>query len=448
MNSFLQIKKRSTYRLSVWALAAGLALFAFRAPAVAQDKYATAAELKLMEGFPPPADRGVDRSNALMKPPFNRWSYLNMRKVYPTAGIGNANKASPVNKAIDGAIAGLEVKHPESGKAVDMETYFRETYTDTLVVIQGSKVVFEQYLNGMNTNHPHQMMSVTKSFAGLFGLLAVEDGNVKETDLVTKLVPELKKSGGFSGSTFGQVLDMTNAIDFSEDYADPKSGIVHYAIVLGFMNPVPGQEYADSIYDYLVTIGKDPKHNHGEIFHYQTPKTDVVNWITNRATGKSFQDDMYSKLWSKIGTDGETYVLLDKNGNLFAGGGLNATPKDLARFAMMMINDGMSEDKQVVSPAVIKKLSNGGKVDAFSNGPESKGVMGNKDWSYRAQWWVRHTKGKEAFTAIGIHGQWIYLDVKRKIAIVKQSSQPVSSENYYDEYNVNAFDVIIDHLTK
>ena len=33
---------------------------------------------------------------------------------------------------------------------------------------------------------------------------------------------------------------------------------------------------------------------------------------------------------SKLGTDGETYVLLDKNATLFAGGGLNATPKDLA----------------------------------------------------------------------------------------------------------------------
>ena len=38
----------------------------------------------------------------------------------------------------------------------------------------------------MNTKQPHQMMSVTKSFAGLFGLLAVEAGKVKETDPVTK----------------------------------------------------------------------------------------------------------------------------------------------------------------------------------------------------------------------------------------------------------------------
>lgn len=68
-----------------------------------------------------------------------------------------------------------------------MDTYFKETYTDALVVIKGDKVVFEKFLNGMNANQPHQMMSVSKSFAGLMGLLAVEEGKAKETDLVTQM---------------------------------------------------------------------------------------------------------------------------------------------------------------------------------------------------------------------------------------------------------------------
>jgi CubicO group peptidase (beta-lactamase class C family) len=450
MNNFLPVKsnnKHVIYLIGAWVIIVSVALFVFSDSAVANE-YASAAELKLMEGFPPPADKRVNRSNAISTPPYIRWSYLNMRSVYPTVGIGNADKASEINKSIDKSVARLKVKNPESGKLVDMKTYFKETYTDALLVVKGNKVVFEKYLNGMNANQPHQMMSVTKSFAGLMGLLAVEEGKAKETDPVTKYVPELKKSGAFGGASFGQVLDMTNAMDFSEDYDDPASGIFHYTIVLGLMEPVPGKTYAANIYDFLVSLGKDPKHGHGDIFHYQTPKTDAVNWVTNRATGQSFQDDMYHKLWSKLGTDGETYVLLDKDGTLFAGGGLNATPNDLARFSMMMLNNGKFNGKQVISSAIIKTLSDGGDIDAFSNGPESFGVLANKDWSYRAQWWIRHTLGKEAFMAIGIHGQWIYLDVNRKIAIVKQSSQPVSDNNYYNEYNLNAFDVIIGHLSK
>ncbi len=187
-------------RQVVFILGACLATFAVSASALPND-YSSAAELGLMEGFPPPPDKRVDRSNALFAPLYNRWSYLNMRKIYPTAGIQNADEASPINKTIDRDIAGLKVKNPETGKLVDMDTYFKETYTDTLVVVKGNKVVFEKYLNGMDANHPHQMMSVTKSFAGLLGLMAVEDGEAKESDMVIKYVPELKASSTFGNAT-------------------------------------------------------------------------------------------------------------------------------------------------------------------------------------------------------------------------------------------------------
>ncbi len=74
--------------------------------------------------------------------------------------------------------------------------------------------------------------------------------------------------------------------------------------------------------------------------------------------------------------------------------------------------------------------------------------MGGGDWSYRAQWWVRHTPGRESFSAVGVNGQWIYIDVDRDIAIIKQSSQPVSSTNKFDEFNINAYDTIIGYLTR
>ncbi len=410
--------------------------------------YATAAELGLMEGFPPPPDKRVDRSNALLTPPYNRWSYLNMRSVYPSAAIANAATPVPVRKALDAGIAALEVRNPETGQEVDFETFLKETYTDSFVVVKDGAVVFERFLNGMHADQPHQMMSVTKSFAGLLGLMAVAEGKLGESDRVADHVPELAASGAFGDATFGQVLDMTNSMDFTEVYADPDSGIRHYGVVLGLMEPVGGRTYAASIYDYLPTLGKDPAHEHGEIFHYQTPKTDVVNWVTNRATGRSFQDEMVDKLWSKLGTDGETYVLLDKNGTLFAGGGLNATPYDLARFAMMMLDEGRFAGQQVVPSSVIDKLAKGGSVEGFSMGPNGKVPPQDQgDWSYRAQWWVRHTPGKEAFTALGIHGQYIYLDVTRGVGVVKHSSQPRSADPYFDTYTYDGIDAVIAHLT-
>jgi len=364
--------------------------------------------------------------------------------------VESAAVASKIIKQVDPKIATLKIKDPKTSKDVSMDTYLKETYTDAFVVIKDDKVVYEKYLNGMTPDQPHQMMSVTKSVTGLLGLMAVEEGLVSEDDKVTKWVPELKNSSAFNDATFRQVLNMTNSLKFSEDEADPNSDFYEYVTtLLGLDNKIEGKKYAANMYEYLEKTKNDPKFKNGEVFRYQTPKADVTNWVTNKATNKSFQTYLYDKIWSKIGTDGETYVLLDTAGSLIGGGGLNTTPKDLTRLAMMMLNDGKnSKGEQVVPVSVIDSIAKGGNIDAFSNGPESSGLFGNKDWSYRASWWVRHTPGKEAFSAIGVNGQWVYIDKTRDVAIIRQSSQVHANSNTQSQFNINAFDTIIKYLSK
>jgi len=407
------------------------------------DPYATAAELGLMQGFPPPPGKRVDRSNALMVGPFNRWAYQHMRTIYPSAPVRTAGEASPLTVEIDSGITALSVARAD-GSGAGFPEFLRQTYTDALLVVTPEKVVFEHYDNGMCATAPHQMMSVTKSFAGLFALMAVGDGALEEDGQVTDVIPELAGASAFAGASLGQVLDMVNSCDFSEDYADPKSGIWRYGQALGWLEAPPGAT-AENLYDFLVTLQRDPARAHGEVFVYQTPKTDAVNWITNRATGKSFQDNMSDALWSRLGTEAETYVLLDRCGTLVAGGGLNAAPRDLARFAMMLLNDGAAGGRQVVDPKIIDTLERGGDREAFTRGPEATGAMA-ADWSYRAQWWIRHTPGRAAITAIGVHGQWVYVDRANRVGFVKQSSQPVSSDPDTDQFILNAFDAVVDHL--
>jgi CubicO group peptidase (beta-lactamase class C family) len=413
---------------------------------VTDNRYATARELGLMQGFPPPPDKQVNRTNAMMEAPYNRWSYLHMRSVFPTAPVPNSDNPAPLNVQIDAAISELVFARAD-GKLADLPAFLRETYTDSFLVATADRLVYEYYDNGMHAAQPHQMMSVTKSFTGLFALMAADAGLLDESQQVTDIIPELAEASGFAGATVGQVMDMTNSVDFSEDYADLTSGIAQYGLALGLVE-IPGATAPDSIYAFLATLQKDPAHQHGEIFHYQTPKTDVVNWVTNRVTGKSFQDQMSEVLWTKLGTEAETYVLLDRCGTLVAGGGLNAAPRDLVRFAQMLLHDGTACGQQIVAPAIIDTLQTGGSREAFCNGTEAVGAFAGGDWSYRAQWWIRHTPGREAITAIGIHGQWIYVDRRHRIAIVKQSSQPVSSDPNADQFILNAFDAVIDHLSR
>ncbi|WP_281612888.1 serine hydrolase [Flammeovirga sp. SubArs3] len=409
----------------------------------AQD-YRTHEELGIMQGIPVPKDKKVDKDNALLTFPFNRWSYQHMREIYPTSGIPKSEKINLINRKIDSNVDNLVKVQKDSNEVVSLPTYIQETYTDALVVVKGNEIVYENYQNGMTSHQPHQMMSCTKSFAGLLALMAEEEGKLDEEELVTHYIPELNNTSAFNQAKVKHILDMTNSMSFDETYADPQSDIVHYGTVIGLMPEQENVSYANDIYEYLETLKIDSSLKHGEVFNYQTPKTDVINWLTNRATKEDFQKGLY-RIWNTIGAEDETYVILDKNGALFAGGGLNASPSDLARFSMMMLNEGKVKEKQVVPSSVIKKLQKGANTEAFKNGSES--ALDNGEWSYRAQWWVRHTKGKEAIMAIGIHGQWIYIDVGRDIAIVKQSSQPNSADVAMEAYNVRAFDALIDYFS-
>ena len=103
----------------------------------------------------------------------------------------------------------------------------------------------------------------------------------------------------------------------------------------------------------------------------------------------------------------------------------------------------LTGDSMVAPSAVLDLIQGGGSVDAFLAGPDAIGTMADGNWTYRAQWWVRNEPGREAMTAIGVNGQWIYLDRARGVAIIKQSSQPVAIDEWADDFTIAAFDRII-----
>lgn len=88
-----------------------------------------------------------------------------------------------------------------------------------------------------------------------------------------------------------------------------------------------------------------------------------------------------------------------------------------------------------------------GSIEAFDNGPESDGLVHPEDhWSYRERWWVKHNEGEQASMEIRIHGQWVYLDGSRGVALVKMSCQLVSKDEYRNGYDLNVFSAIVHHL--
>ena len=378
-------------------------------------------QLRLMEGFPPPADKQVTAQNFLMQFPNLRWAFHHMRELIPSRNIGRGGTlpaALPAGEDLREKIDNMTFTGPQ-GNTLTFGQYLQATYADATLIMKDGKLVYEAYHEGMPAENPHMLWSVTKSFGGLIATQLLEEGTLKADALITKYVPELEGSG-WRGATIQQLLNMTADIDYSEVYADEQSDVIKYALSAGMLPAPEGYGGARNLYGYLPTIGADGEH--GDRFIYRTVHTEVLGWVLRRATGKHVAELISERIWSKLGAEQDAYMLLDSTGTEWAGAGLNATLRDLGRFGEMMRLQGRYNGQQIVSGSVIASILEGADREAF----KASGRDYQPGYSYRNQWWISHNRDG-AFEALGVHGQMIHVNPAAGLVVVRLSSHPIAT---------------------
>jgi CubicO group peptidase (beta-lactamase class C family) len=399
----------------------------------------TAAELGLMQGYPAPEDKRVTRSN-LMRAPYNRWGFQHMRELMPTAEIyrGDGPVRELTRRPLD--LSGFSFAAAD-GTQRTVREMLDLSYADSLVVLHDGALVYEQYLNGMGPASQHQMMSVTKSLVGTLALQLAHEGLIDQQLPVSHYLPELKGSA-WDDATVQHALDMSTGIRFEEIYDFADGDVARYAFASGFAEPPAGYQGPRTVPELFPQFPKQG--NHGEAFHYVTPNTDVIGWIIARVTGQPFSKIFSERIWSRLGTERDAYIIRDAIGMEMAGAGFNATARDLARFGQLLLDDGVCDGQQIIAPEVIAIIRDGGDREAFARGTEEYGPLW-KGWSYRAFWWMTHN-AHEAFTGIGINGQWLYIDPTARVVIVQQSSYPTADQPDADAVCLPGFHAIAQHL--
>jgi len=403
------------------------------------DGPATAAELGLMAGYPAAPERRVTRAN-LMEAPYNRWGFQHMRELLPTAevyrGDGPVRELSRRPRDLGGlAFAAAD------GAERTVEEMLALSYADALVVLHEGALVYERYLNGMGPASQHQMMSVTKSLVGTLALQLAHEGLIDEGRAVSDYLPELAGSA-WEDASVRHALDMTTGIRFDEVYDFEQGDIARYGIASGFSAMPEGYQGPRTVPELFPQFPKAGEH--GEAFHYVTPNTDVIGWIIARVTGEPFSRVFGARVWSRLGTERDAYIIRDAIGMEMAGAGFNATARDLARFGQLLLDDGACGGQQIIAPEVIATIREGGDRAAFARGTEEYGPLW-EGWSYRGFWWLPHND-HGAFTGIGINGQWLYVDPTARVVIVQQSSYPTADQPEADAVCIPGFHAIAREL--
>lgn len=398
------------------------------------------ATLGWMVGSPPPADRILRfEDGSYFRFPQMRWSVANFRQLMPTVNVSRGLAGpSMLERTSSGEIDALTFVPLDGDEPMTWQQSLLANYTDGIVILHRGKLVYERYFGVLKPEGQHAAMSITKTFTGTLAALLVSEGKLDPERMVADYVPELAVSA-FGNASVRQLMDMTTGIHFSEDYADPKAEVWAHAAA---GNPLPkpaDYQGPRTYYEFLQTV--KPQGRHGEAFHYRTANSDALGWVIARVSGRNVAQLLSERIWSRLGAEQDAYMSVDSIGTPFAGGGLNAGLRDLARFGEMMRNEGRYNGTQILPPEVVTDIRNGASREDFAKA----GYRLLPGWSYRNMWWVTHNE-HGAFMARGVHGQALYIDPLAEMVIARFASHPVAGNAVNDPTSLPAFEAVAKHL--
>ena len=370
----------------------------------------------LMTGFPAAPEDQVSLAN-WREAPFNRWSFRHVREIIPTAEIAHdphQSRPLPIGLVDTNKIRIREAR----GRVLSLDDFLTAARTDSLVILHRGRIIVERYADGMTAETPHILMSVSKSVLGLLTGILVSEEILYPDRQVTTVIPEVSETA-YKGATIRHLLDMRAGVAFDEDYTATSGPIVEYRKATNWHPVGPGDCPSDlrSFYQGL----RAPQGKHGGRFHYVSPNSDLLGWVIERATGQRFADLMNRYIWKPMGAQHSAYITIDRLGAPRCAGGICATARDLARLGQVVADGGACEGRQIIPAAWIDDIAQNGSADAWDAGVFAPFFPGRK-MHYRNKWYVDLGEAPLLF-ALGIHGQYLFVDRRNQLVIVMMSSQ-------------------------
>ena len=243
------------------------------------------------------------------------------------------------------------------------------------LMLRHGKVAAEAYWQPFNANRKHRMYSISKSFTSIAIGMMIEAGKISLESKVSDLFPEYMPNDPHE-----YLLETT----------------VRDLLMMATCNRNPS--YSDKTHDFAQSFFADtgPKHKPGQVFYYDTAATVVLCSIVEKLSGKKMLEYMKPVL-DEIGFSQDAYCIEAPDGSSWTGSGILCTPRDLACFALLCLNGGEWNGKQLVNRDFVHAAT------SWQIDTSVSAANGESRYGYGYQFW-RLRKG--GFAMIGMGGQF------------------------------------------
>ena len=276
---------------------------------------------------------------------------------------------------------------------------------DAICIVHDGEIVYEEYFNGMRQDTAHLLMSVSKSMCGAALGVSIGAGRFAASDLVCDVAPEFVGTS-LQAATVQHLIDMTAGTGFEEDYdlyLDPAGDapLIEYERQAGY-RPLDGRRAIGALGHFRTyPLAFD----HGSRFDYRSPLTNVVARVLEVANGIRYPVILSRDLWGPLGQEHAANIMLDPLGFAVAEGGISCSVRDLARFGLAYLDEGVVGGTSVLTSNWVADTWRGTDEGVAIFGASETASMGSH---YRNGWWV--FKRDSVASGLGIFGQFCYVD--------------------------------------
>jgi len=335
-------------------------------------------------------------------------TFRNIDRLFPTRVVHAGHSPS---KLSDGNEPLQNFRFVSRGKEYDLYDFLSLNRVSGIIAIKDGKIAFEKYLLGNTRETKWMSMSIVKSMTATLVGMAIKDGYIRNIDdPLTHYLPQFKGSA-YEGVSVRNLLQMASGVDWNETYTDPNSD--RRAMLEAQISQKPNK-----ILELMGHLARaaDP----GTRWNYSTGETSVVGALVNVATGKHVADYLSEKIWTPVGMESDATWWLDSPGGMEIGGsGLSARLRDYARFGQFMLARGVIDGKETLP-------------DGWIEAATSPTTVAGQKVDYGYMWWPLDMG---AYAAIGIFGQFVYINPDSKLVVAIWSAQPKPVDmDTIDEY--------------
>ena len=289
----------------------------------------------------------------------------------------------------------------------DFDSFLAANRTQAFIVIQNDEVIYEQYFNGAERESIVTSFSTAKSFASTLIGIAIDEGHIHSIDNpITDYLPELlERDSAFGNISIRNLLMMSSGIKYAE---------------FPFVNGDDAKTYyypnlRELALEQTSIIGEP-----GEFFHYNNYHPLLLGMIIERATGTSVADYLQEKIWQPMGAEYAASWSLDEAGFEKMESGINGRAIDFAKFGQLFLHNGSKQEVEVVPSAWVAEATQADPSVDYENYYYDDFIFANGQGYYKYMWWgIQRDAENYDFTALGNHGQFIYVSPQSNLIIVR-----------------------------